>query len=313
MPLRVLRAWYMNYGFESTGHHNQMARRPKSLTESIALQVNKERTAKGQEFEDTRGLTEFDIVVDGAKVGWASAGKNEHSGDVYISQLHLDDAHQGAGYGEAAIRELMQHYNAPDFQEGQWATEKAGQFWKYMHQKISEARNPDVRVKKFGGGIYRAYLGRTKVGHAQLNDFNSDDVADDERYIWKSAVHPDYLRQGVATELYNVIADDVGAKGLKLVPSPDTQLSKDAYDFWKARDPESIKGHGKYKAEPYQKYIGREIVVTREGGQRPAVVTHVGWGRRDEPDLGIRYTDVPEGSVNSQSQVYLSAVKDQLQ
>jgi GNAT superfamily N-acetyltransferase len=183
----------------------------------------------------------------------------------------------------------------------------------YNSQNLTEARNSDVRVKKFEGGIYRAYLGRTKVGHAQLNDFKTDEVGDDERYIWKSAVHPDYLRQGVATELYNVISNDVEAKGLKLVPSPDTQLSQDAYKFWKARDPKSIKGHGKYKAEPYQKYVGKEIVVTREGGQRPAVVTHVGWGRRDEPDLGIRYTDVPEGSVNSQSQVYLSAVKDQLQ
>jgi hypothetical protein len=113
--------------------------------------------------------------------------------------------------------------------------------------------------------------------------------------------------------LYNVIADDVAANGLKLVPSPDTQLSKDAYEFWKARDPESIKGHGKYKAEPYQKYIGREIVVTRKDKQRPAIITRVGWGRRDEPDLGIRYTDVPEGSMNSQSQVYLSDVMDQLQ
>lgn len=176
-----------------------------------------------------------------------------------------------------------------------------------------EVRNPDVRVKKFDGGIYRAYLGRKKVGHAQLNDFKTDEVGDDERYIWKSAVHPDYLRQGVATELYNVIADDVVANGLKLVPSPDTQLSKDAYEFWKARDPESIKGHGKYKSEPYQKYIGREIVVTRNGRERPAIVTHVGWGKKDEPYLGIRYTDVPEGSVNSQSQVYLSAVEDQLQ
>jgi ribosomal protein S18 acetylase RimI-like enzyme len=180
-------------------------------------------------------------------------------------------------------------------------------------QYTTEARNPDVSVRKFGDGIYRAYLGRKKVGHAQLNDFKTGEVGDDERYIWKSAVHPDYLRKGIATELYNVIADDVAANGLKLVPSPDTQLSKDAYEFWKARDPESIKGHGKYKAEPYQKYIGREIVVTRKDKQRPAIITRVGWGRRDEPDLGIRYTDVPEGSMNSQSQVYLSDVMDQLQ
>ena len=30
MPLRTLRDWYVKYGFESTGHHNQMARLPDS-------------------------------------------------------------------------------------------------------------------------------------------------------------------------------------------------------------------------------------------------------------------------------------------
>ena len=171
-----------------------------------------------------------------------------------------------------------------------------------------EATNPNVKVKK-DGSIYNAYLQGRRVGQAQVYDYESDGMAENERYIWKSATHPDYTRKGVATELYNVIADDLESQGLKLVPSPDQQLSGDAYQFWKARDPESIKGHGTYKAEQFQHYIGREI----EARGRPVVITRVGWSRNNnEPLLGVRFTDVPEGSTNSTGTVRMSDVDDQL-
>ena len=174
---------------------------------------------------------------------------------------------------------------------------------------MNEARNPDVKVKKGKGGIYNAYLKGRRVGQAQVYDYGDERVGENERYIWKSATHPDYLRQGVATELYNVIADDLASKGLKLVPSPDSQLSGDAYQFWKARDPESIKGHGTYKAEKLQHYVGREVEVRG----RPAVVTRVGWSIPDDaPTVSVRFTDVPEGSVNSTSYVRFADVADQL-
>ena len=174
---------------------------------------------------------------------------------------------------------------------------------------MNEARNPDVKVKKGKGGIYNAYLKGRRVGQAQVYDYGDERVGENERYIWKSATHPDYLRQGVATELYNVIAADLEARGLKLVPSPDQQLSGDAYQFWKARDPESIKGHGKYKAETFQHLVGREIEVRG----RPAVVRYVGWSNNsDAPLIDVRFTDVPEGSTNSTSMVRYSDVADQL-
>ena len=172
-----------------------------------------------------------------------------------------------------------------------------------------EATNPDVKVKKEKGGIYNAYLKDRRVGQAQVYDYESDGFEENERYIWKSATHPDYTRKGVATELYNVIADDLASQGLKLVPSPDNQLSGDAYQFWKARDPESIKGHGTYKAEKLQHYVGREVEVRG----RSAVVIRVGWSKSDNaPLIGVRYTDVPEGSVNSTSHMRFADVADQL-
>jgi len=173
-------------------------------------------------------------------------------------------------------------------------------------QFLGEASNPDVRVKKLKHGIYAAYLKGRKVGQAQVYDYEDEKVGEDERYIWKSATHPEYTRQGVATELYNVIADDLAAQGLKLVPSPDQQLSGDAYQFWKARDPESIKGHGTYKAETFQHYIGKEIEVRG----RPSVVTRVSWVN-DAPLIGARFTDVPEGSTNSHATVRFADVADQ--
>lgn len=169
----------------------------------------------------------------------------------------------------------------------------------------SEARNPKVRVKKGKDDVYYAYIGSNRVGVAQVYSYRDDKVGENERYIWKSAVHDNFKRQGIATELYNVIADDLAKEGLKLVPSPGTQLSDEAYEFWKARDPESVAKHGKFKAEPYQKYIGK--TVEYEG--RPAVVRYVGWSSdANEPAVGIRYTDVPEGSANSQTHVRLSSV-----
>lgn len=172
---------------------------------------------------------------------------------------------------------------------------------------MTEAHNPKVRVKEVRPDIYYAYLGSNKVGQAQVwsSHDSHNNFAKDERYIWKSAVSPNHQRKGVATELYDFIANDLETKGLKLVPSPDTQLSGEAYEFWKARDPESIKGHGTFKAEPYQKYIGKEF----EHKGRPVVVFRVGWSQSsDAPMFGIRYTDVPEGSVNSQSYLGLKSV-----
>lgn len=168
---------------------------------------------------------------------------------------------------------------------------------------IFESR-PTIRVRKFPHDIYRAYLGRKKVGHAQVYSYSDKKVGPDERYIWKSAVHPEFQRQGVATALYDVIAQDLKDQGLKLVPSPGSQLSDDAYRFWKARDPESIRNHPQFKAEPFKKYIGKELMVRG----RPAVIR----GVPSDRIFLVRYTDVPEGSANSQSSVKIKDVENQL-
>ncbi len=171
-----------------------------------------------------------------------------------------------------------------------------------------EATNPNVKVKK-KGHIYHAYLKGKWVGQAMVSEYQDDNVGENERYVWKSAVDPTMTRQGIATEMYDVIAKDLESQGLKLVPSPDQQLSPEAYQFWKARDPESIKGHGTFKAEELQHFVGREIEVRG----RPTVVTRVGWAKvSDAPLIGVRFTDVPEGSVNSTSQVRMADVQDQL-
>ncbi len=173
---------------------------------------------------------------------------------------------------------------------------------------LNEAHNPDVSVKK-KGPVYHAYLKGKWVGQAMVYDYEDEKVGEDERYIWKVSVDPTMKRQGIATAMYDVIADDLESQGLKLVPSPDQQLSPEAYQFWKSRDIESIKGHGTYKAEELQHFVGREIEVRG----RPVVVTRVGWAKvSDAPLIGVRFTDVPEGSVNSTSQVRFDDVKDQL-
>jgi len=177
---------------------------------------------------------------------------------------------------------------------------------------LNEAHNPNVKVKYFGGNfdVYRAYIGKKKVGHAQLYNYKDEKVGENERYVWKSAVQPEYKRQGVATALYDAIANDLESKGLKLVPSPDQQLSREAYEFWKARDPESIKQHGKYLAEPYQKYAGQPI-MTAKG--RPAVIWKVMASMSGELFFVYRYTDMPEGSTNSVGTATIDSLMDQLQ
>lgn len=174
--------------------------------------------------------------------------------------------------------------------------------------QLLERDNPDVKVKK-KGHIYHAYLKSKWVGQAMVNQYEVDGMDDNMRHIWKSAVDPEYQRQGVATELYNFIADDLESQGLKLVPSPDQQLSPEAYQFWKSRDPESIKQHGTFKAENLQHLVGRELDLRG----RPVIVHRVGWSKNtDTPLLGVRYTDVPEGSANSQSTIRWDDAKDQL-
>lgn len=178
--------------------------------------------------------------------------------------------------------------------------------------ELNEAHNPNVRVKYFGSNmdVYRAYIGKKKVGHAQLYNYKDEYTADNERYIWKSAVQPEYKRQGVATALYDAIAKDLESKGMKLVPSPDTQLSQEAYEFWKARDPESIKKHGKYLAEPYQQYAGQPIMA--DNG-RPAVIWQAVASMSGKLYFTYRYSDVPEGSTNSVGRATIDSLMDQLQ
>jgi len=180
-----------------------------------------------------------------------------------------------------------------------------------LYRRINEAHNPNVKVKYFSNNdVYHAYLGKKKVGHAQLWVYSDDRVGENERYVWKSAVQPEYKRQGVATALYDAIANDLESKGQKLIPSPDTQLSQEAYEFWKARDPESIKKHGKYLAEPYQKYAGQPITASNG---RPATIWQAVASMDGELYFTYRYTDTPEGSTNSVGRAPIETLMDQLQ
>lgn len=237
------------------------------------------------------GVVHDDVFAQGAKFAPSLLGKDRPNG------LDEDDMH--VTWRPFVATQVKSIYN-----QGGWSQEAGSK----MTDSIGEAHNPKVRVKYMPrNNAYYAYLGSNRVGQAQLWDSHDDKVGKDERYVWKSAVHPNFKRQGVATALYDFMAKDLAEKGLKLVPSPDTQLSDDAYEFWKARDPESVKNHGKSKSESYKDYMGKEVKVKG----RPAVVYRVGWSQSSNaPLFGIRYTDVPEGSANSQSYVGMSALHE---
>ena len=175
--------------------------------------------------------------------------------------------------------------------------------------RIRDLRRPlreaaKLRVKDLGNGNFKAYLGRKYVGYVSVYNYKDDKVAPDERYIWKSVVKPEYRRQGVATALYNAAEEYLAARGLKLVPSPDQQLSDDAYAFWKKRNPDSLKHHARTLAVPFQKYVGKQI--TYNG--RPAVIMKA----LSDRAFSYRYTDVPEDSVDSRGAARWERIQDQL-
>lgn len=169
---------------------------------------------------------------------------------------------------------------------------------------LNETSKPKVKVVNTGNEVFKAYIGRKYVGYVQIYNYKDDKVAPDERYIWKAVVNPEFRRQGVATALYDAAAERLAQQGLKLVPSPHSQLSDDAYAFWKNRNPESLKYHARTLAEPFHKHVGKKI--TYDG--RPAVITKA----LSDKAFKYQYTDVPEGSANSQGVARWERIQDQL-
>ena len=100
--------------------------------------------------------------------------------------------------------------------------------------KLTEAVHPDVKVKDVGDGNFKAYLKGKYVGYVSIYNFKDREgkFAPDERYIWKAVVKPGFKRTGIGTALYNAAEEWLNERGLKLVPSPDQQLSDEAYAFW---------------------------------------------------------------------------------
>jgi hypothetical protein len=101
-----------------------------------------------------------------------------------------------------------------------------------------------------------AYWRGKKIGWASLGQFGEDELAKDERCIWKSNVLEDYRRSGVATKLYDAVEEFCKVQGWKLVASPPRVLSDDAFGFWKHRSPETLKSDSRTWNAPY---IGKEL------------------------------------------------------
>ena len=168
-------------------------------------------------------------------------------------------------------------------------------------QKVFEDK-PKVRVKRMKDGVYKAYVGRKRVGAAVV--YGNDSRYPGQRYIWKSVVDDGWQRMGVATAMYDAIANDLKQEGLELIPSPGNQLSDDGFNFWMNRDEEKVKNHSQYKARAIAHHEGSKV----EFKGRPVVLQKAING----DTFSAKYLDMPEGSSNSKTRVGIEQIQDQL-
>lgn len=83
--------------------------------------------------EDSYEAIGFDIVLDGQKIGYASAMYEEGT-DTYIDRIDIDEDYRNHGYGTAALHVLADTfggmiYLAPDNEDAQRLYDRLG--WEY--------------------------------------------------------------------------------------------------------------------------------------------------------------------------------------
>lgn len=95
MPLRKLRAWYTKYGFEDTGHHNQMARRPTSMT-----QVELFPETNGQNVSGNKLMESMNFYPSEEKKPkhWGSVFPDEWTSDVDKAKVDYARYHSDFDY-----------------------------------------------------------------------------------------------------------------------------------------------------------------------------------------------------------------------
>jgi GNAT superfamily N-acetyltransferase len=98
-----------------------------------------------------------------------------------------------------------------------------------------EASAPVIKLISADDALvtFFAYVDRAKVGHLQINMF--DDKVPDARHVEKVYVDPAFRRQGIGGLLYDAAEAYLGKRGLRLVPSTRSALSRSAADLWAKR------------------------------------------------------------------------------
>jgi GNAT superfamily N-acetyltransferase len=115
-------------------------------------------------------------------------------------------------------------------------------------QFLEEEHIP-VKIRQFKNNpnAFGAYHKNKRVGAA----IHWNDITHGKPSIYKSEVHPDYRKKGVATQLYKHIEKHIGKE-----LHPATSLSDDAFHFWKKYRPEAVKDDLRHHKD---KLMGKEI------------------------------------------------------
>lgn len=79
--------------------------------------------------EDTYEAIGYDIVLDGATIGWASVIDGEGS-PAYVERIDIEEAHRNHGHGSEALNALSDLYGgiiiAPDNEDAQRLYDRLG-------------------------------------------------------------------------------------------------------------------------------------------------------------------------------------------
>ena len=100
------------------------------------------------------------------------------------------------------------------------------------------------------------------------------EVGDGKGHISNIWVNDKYRKQGIATEIYDYVADRFSREGRKLVPSP--KAKEEGFQFWKSYDPDAVKtdirsSRNAINAYAKKKYGKNAVVKYHEGGQTATV------------------------------------------
>lgn len=90
MPLQKLRAWYTKYGFEDTGHHNQMARRPTPMTQTELFPETNGQNVTGNKLTESMN---FYPAVETKPKQWGSVFPREWTDELDRENVDWEKYH----------------------------------------------------------------------------------------------------------------------------------------------------------------------------------------------------------------------------